>query len=421
MNAIVVHPTDPRADMSSLTRALSAARAGDVLLVGPGTYSPAQTGETLPLRIPPGVTVEGAGKDVCVIDGAGLFEPSFNPIRPDLAAVVLDDGASLSGVTVTNGGGHGIGVPSGAAATIRNCLVSRHGDHGVFLCGVAEAVITGCVFRDNGLQRFAPALPRGPGARQGHHIFAEARHGQRNRLLITDNTMRGCFADGLAFICFFPEADGVAFSALVARNTIEESERGGLLFSGSFGPSRNHLQIVAVDNILRNNKQFGVSVLTAIPLTDRTPQENVVTALMTGNDIAASPIGVLIQGAVGESHRNMCHVTVDRNRIAACSKNAVRLAAAMGVDGVETRENSLRAVVSRNVITGGAAAVAVQGAGGTATSDCRQNVVTVRLLNNELDAPEEQAIVVSDGRAGNRVAVAEGSQAVTRTDEDLLT
>ncbi|MBI3302893.1 MAG: DUF1565 domain-containing protein [Deltaproteobacteria bacterium] len=418
MSAIVVHPTDPHADAPSLTRALSAAHAGDVVLVGPGSYSPAQTGETLPLRIPAGVAVEGAGRDVCVIDGEGLFAPSFNPIRPDLSVAVLDEGASLSGVTVTNGGGHGVGVPPGVSAMIRNCVISRHGDHGVFLCGVAEAVVTGCVFQDNGLKRFEPALPRGAGARQGHHIFAEARHGQRNRLLITDNTMRGCFADGIAFICFFPEADGVAFSATILRNIIEESERGGLLFSCSFGPAHNRLRIVAADNVLRGNKQFGVSLLTAVPLADKVPQDSLLTALVTGNDITASPIGVLVQGAVSESHRNVCQVTIDRNRIAGCSKNAVRLVGALGVDGVETSENSLQAVVSRNRITGGTPAVAVQGAGGAGNP--QQNAVSVRLLHNEVDAPSEQATVVSDGRVGNRVEVAEGSQAFVRMEGDLL-
>ena len=52
MSAIVVHPTDPQADAPSLTRALNAARVGDIVLVGPGSYSPARTGEILPLRIP---------------------------------------------------------------------------------------------------------------------------------------------------------------------------------------------------------------------------------------------------------------------------------------------------------------------------------------------------------------------------------
>jgi hypothetical protein len=418
MNTIIAHPTDPQADAASLTRALSVARAGDVILVSPGFYSPSRTGETLPLRVPAGVMVEGAGSNECIIAGEGLFEPSFNPVRPEWSVVVFGDGASLGGVTVTDGGGHGIGVPPGVSTTIRNCVISRHGDHGVFLCGVAEAVVTGCVFLNNGVKRFEPTLPRGVGARQGHHIFAEARHGQRNRLVITDNTMRGCFADGIAFICFFPETDSVSCRATVVRNTIEESERGGLLFSCSFGPSHNRYQVFAADNTLNDNKQFGVSILTAVPLADKVPQDSQVAALIAGNTVSNSPIGILIQGAVGEAHGNTCRVTVDRNRVSGCGKNAIRLVGATGVEGVETNENSLRVLVSRNHLAGGAPAVAIQGAGGAGSP--QQNTVKVRLFDNEVVGQPEQTIVVSDGRENNRVEVAEGSQAVRRTDGDVL-
>jgi parallel beta-helix repeat protein len=420
MSAIVVHPQDSHADARSLTQALRIARGGDVVLVGPGVYAPNRTGETLPLRVPAGVAIEGTGSDECILDGEGLFAPSFHPIQPDLSVVVLEEGASLSGVTVTNGGGHGIGIPVGVTAAVRNCTISRHGDHGIFLCGVAEVTISNCLFSDNGLKRFEPALPRGTGARQGHHIFAEARHGQQNRLLITDNTMRSCFADGIAFICFFPEADGVAFSATILRNTIEASERGGLLFSCSFGPAHNRLRIVAADNILRGNKQFGISFLTAVPLADKVPQDSLLTALVAGNEISASPVGVLVQGAAGEAHHNVCRVTIDRNRIASCSRNAIRLIGAMAGDEVPTRDNALHAEVSRNRITGSTPAVLVQGAGGTAKSDPRQNAVHARLIDNVVDAPSAQAIVVSNGRANNQAEVVEGSQAVTRADGDLL-
>jgi len=418
MNTLVVHPTDPQANASSLTRALNMVQAGDVLLINPGLYSSARTGETFPLKVPPGVRVEGAGRDDCIIDGEGQFEPSFNPIRPDLSVVVLDDGASLGGVTVTNGGGHGIGVPPGVSATIRNCTISRNGDHGIFLCGITEIVVTGCVFLDNGLKRFEPPLPRGAGARQGHHIFAEARHGQRNRLVITDNTMRGCFADGIAFICFFPEADSVSFSATIVRNTIEESERGGLLFSCSFGPSRNQFRLIATDNILRGNKQFGLSILAAVPLASKVPQDGQLAALVAGNDISASPIGVLVQGAVSEAHRNGCQVTIDRNRVSDWGKNAIRLVGAIGMEGVETSRNSLQALISRNRLTGNTPAVVVQGAGGGGNP--QQNTVAVRLVGNEVPGQSENALMVSNGRADNRVEVMDDSQAFARVDGDLL-
>ncbi len=418
MRTIVVHPTDEGADASSLTQAFATAQAGDVVLVEPGVYSPSHTKETLPLTVPAGVSVEGVDQDACVIDGAGQFEPSFNPIRPDMSVPLLQDGASLSGVTITNGGGHGVGVPLGAAVVIRNCTINRHGDHGVYLGGAAEAVISGCRFQDNGLKRFEPKLPRGVGARQGHHVFAEARHGRRNRLVVTDNTMRSCFADGVAFICFFPEPDGVAFSATILRNTIEESERGGLLFSCSFGPSQNRYRIIAADNTLRGNKQFGASILTAIPLAERVPQHNQVNAILAGNAISASPIGILVQGAVGETHHNRCEVTIDRNRISSCSKNAVRLVGGVGIEGIATQSNTVQAVVSRNFVAGSIPAIVAQGAGGAGT--LQHNAVQVRFFDNHVEAPHEQSLLVCNGTPGNQVEVTENSQTYLRTESNFL-
>lgn len=417
MRAIRVQPNDPSADAASLTQALQTAQSGDVILLEPGTYAPAQTGEHLPLRIPAGVVVEGAGADACIIDGEGVFEPSFNPIQPDQSVIVVENGASLSGVTVSNGGGHGIGIPVGARATIRNCTIRQHGDHGIFVCGVAEAIITQCLFQHNGHKRFEPKLPRGVGARQGHHIFAEARHGQENRLVVTDSVMQDCFADGIAFICFFPEPDQVLYAATILRNTIESSERGGLLFSCSFGPSHNRFDIVAADNILRKNKQFGINIITALPLADKVPQHNQLHGLFSGNTISESPIGIAIQGAVSEAQHNACTVTLDRNQITDCGKNAVRLVGATGIDGVATEDNTLEAILSRNTIAG---SVVVQGASGPSGSTVRGNTVTVRLERNTGDASDAQNIQVSDGLAANQAIIADGSQAYQRTTQDLL-
>src|SRR5262249_37116793 len=150
------------------------------------------------------------------------------------------------------------------------------------------------------------------------------------------------------------------------------------------------------DNVLRANKQFGLSVLTAVPLADKVPQDSALTALVTGNDISASPIGILIQGAVSEAHYNVCRVTIDRNRISNCRKNALRVVGAIGVEGLDTRENTLQAVVSRNHIAGGMPAVVIQGAGGAGS--LQQNTVKIRLHDNAVDAPPEQAIIISDGR-----------------------
>ena len=421
MNAIYVHPEDARADALTLSTALAMVQAGDVVLVGPGVYAPSRTGEVLPLRIPSGVAIEGAGSDHCIIDGEGLFEPSFGPIQPDLAVVVLGDGSSLSGVEVTNGGGHGIGAPPGISATIRDCAITRHGDHGVYLGGVDQALIVGCTFRDNGLKQFRPRLPRGTGSpQQGHQIFAEARHGQRNQLVIADNAMHGCFADGVGFVCFSSEPDGVVFEATVVRNTVEASGRGGLLFACSFGPSANRQRIVAAGNVLRDNQQYGIQAVVASPHADPVPSGNRLDALFAANEIVGSPVGISVRGAGGECHHNGGDVVIDRNTISARGQHVIRIVGAVGVGGVATADNVLRVVLSRNLLSGSTPSVAVQAAASIPGSETHDNVVGLRLLENQVGGTPEQAFVVSDGPAGNRVEVEAGSQAYSRTRDDLF-
>jgi hypothetical protein len=421
MNAIYVHPENARADAATLSTALAMAQAGDVVLAGPGVYAPSRTGEVLPLRIPNGVAIEGAGSDHCIIDGEGLFEPSFGPIRPDLAVVVLGDGSSLSGVEVTNGGGHGIGAPPGISATVRDCVITRHGDHGVYLAGVDQAVIVGCTFRDNGLKQFRPTLPRGTGSpQQGHQIFAEARHGQRNHLVIADNTMHGCFADGVAFVCFYPEPDGVIFEATIVRNTIEASGRGGLLFACSFGPSANRQRIVAAGNVLRDNRQYGIQAVVASPHADPVPSGNRLDALFAANEIVGSPVGIFIRGAGGECHHNVGDIVIDRNTIFTGDQHAIRVVGAVGVGGVGTTDNVLRVVLSRNLLSGSLPTIAVQAAASIPGSTTHDNVVSLRTIDNQFSGAPEQAFVVSNGPAGNRVEVEAGSQAYSRKTDDLL-
>ena len=45
MRTIIVHPSDPQADASSLTHAFDLSKPSDIVLVQSGQYSPAHTGE----------------------------------------------------------------------------------------------------------------------------------------------------------------------------------------------------------------------------------------------------------------------------------------------------------------------------------------------------------------------------------------
>lgn len=401
MVAIFVHPTDPRADVYSISEALELARAGDVVLVGPGHYSPLRTDEIFPLRVPAGVAVEGAGADLCTLDGEEWSEPSFNPVHLDVALVVLGDRASLTGLTVTNGGGFGVGIPAGVSASVRGCTISGHGGHGLMITGAAETIIQDCQFFQNGRLRFSPALLRSSSPpRQGHHIFAEAYHGRPNRLIVTGNTLRSCYADGIAVACFYAQPDGVEFDAKITNNTIEDSERGGILFSCSFGPSGNRQRIAVRGNTLRGNHHYGIRMVTGSPHSEKVPRENETTALISDNDISASPIGIFVMVGGGEAERNRCRLTIDRNRISEWSDAGLRLVAGLGQTGLTTAGNQLDATVARNELRGPAPAMLIEAAAGPADSELRENLASVHLIANQVEA---EAIDVRHGPTSNRV------------------
>ncbi len=81
---------DGSATYDTLTAAAADAEAGDVIALAAGTYSEAANGETFPVVLTPGLTVQGAGIGATVLDGAyaqGLFEVSWTDGQP----VVLQD------------------------------------------------------------------------------------------------------------------------------------------------------------------------------------------------------------------------------------------------------------------------------------------------------------------------------------------
>ena len=420
MRTLSVHPTDSAADAHSLVRALAAATDGDVVSLMTGVYSPSRTGETLPIEVPAGVTVVGAGRGATVLDGEGLFEPSFNPIRTDLSVLVLGDRTLLSGLTVTNGGGHGVSVGPGTRASIHGCEISRHGQHGVFLAGVAEAVVSGNEFRQNGRRRSEPELPRGGKGHQGHHIFAVAMTGARNRLIITDNSMRDCWADGIGLVCFFDQGDGVTAHATILRNVIEESERGGFLFSASFGPSRNSFVLEAAHNVLRGNRQVGASVTVANPLAGPVPGGNSLALSLLDNEITDSPLGLRLQGGSSEARGNTGRVLVNGNRFARCPTGALHAVAGRATPTGTPSDNRLEVALLGNRFDDcGAPAVVLQAAAGGPAGAAEGNVLAVKMAGN-LGLGSE-AIQVCDGAPRNRVEIVPGSQAYGRAEGPLLT
>ena len=72
---------DGTADYETIGAALTGAEVGDVVALAAGTYSPSTNGEVFPLVVPAGVTLEGAGLELSVIDGEyteGLITTSWS-------------------------------------------------------------------------------------------------------------------------------------------------------------------------------------------------------------------------------------------------------------------------------------------------------------------------------------------------------
>ena len=91
---------------------------------------------------------------------------------------------------------------------------------------------------------------------------------------------------------------------------------------------------------------------------------------------------------------------IDRNTISTRDQHVIRVVGAVGVGGVGTTDNVLRVVLSRNLLSGSMPSVAVQAAASIPGSTTDDNVVGLRLLENQVGGAPEQAFVVSDGSGG---------------------
>lgn len=137
--------------LRTITQAIAAARPGMVIQLAPGTYS-AETGEQFPIRIPKGVTLRGSessrGQGI-EIRGGGRFLSRTQAGQS--VALVLENGAQVKGVTVSNSStrGTGIWVEGGTASILSSTLTGSHRE-GVFLSGSSNVTVQGNVFYRNG-------------------------------------------------------------------------------------------------------------------------------------------------------------------------------------------------------------------------------------------------------------------------------
>ena len=137
----------------TITQALRSAEPNSIVLLAPGVYSIA-TGESFPLLLKPGVTVQGnpnRGDRPVLIQGGGFFQ-SASALERRNATILAADRAGLANVIVTNPtpGGHGLWIEAGSPIILESSFVGSR-NAGIFIAGSGTPIIRGNYFNQNRL------------------------------------------------------------------------------------------------------------------------------------------------------------------------------------------------------------------------------------------------------------------------------
>ncbi|MBD2495512.1 DUF1565 domain-containing protein [Nostoc sp. FACHB-280] len=234
------------APYKTISFALTQAQPGTIIRLAPGNYNQ-ETGETFPLLIKSGVTLQGdeatKGQGV-IITGAGYYT-SRTFARQEIT-ILADNSSTIAGVTVTNPTQRGTGIwVESTSPTIQNSTFTANGREGVFVTGTGNPKIEGNIFVQN----------KGNGV-----SIARAAQGVVRNNLFQDTGF------GLAI--------GGTSTTLVEGNQIIQNQ-DGLFISDSAKP-------VLRKNVIQNNKRDGVvAITTAQP--DLGTNENPGGNLIRGN------------------------------------------------------------------------------------------------------------------------------------------
>ncbi len=111
--------------LKTITRALEIARPNTVVVLAPGRYTKA-SGETFPIQLKPGVTIQGApgsGDRAATIEGGGQF---VSPTRSrQNTAIIAADRAGIAQVAISNPDGYGVWVESANPTILESVFVNN--------------------------------------------------------------------------------------------------------------------------------------------------------------------------------------------------------------------------------------------------------------------------------------------------------
>lgn len=254
----------PIAPFKTLTRALDVAQPHTTIQLAPGVYS-AETGESFPIALKPRVTVQGdpdtRGQDVVIRGGAVFASPNS---QRNITILGGANGATLTGVTVTNPDGEGYGIQiESSSPTIADNTFIGNGQGGIILVGGSASLIRNNFFhlnRANGVSIYGtsrPVVQENVFEQTGTAILVD----HNATPLITGNRMtqnnNGLIVQGEA-------------RPKLRQNSVEGNVHYGLLAIAHARPDLGSTT-EPEDNFFRNNKQGDISLqtLTQTPLSNQ--------------------------------------------------------------------------------------------------------------------------------------------------------
>ncbi|WP_017652087.1 DUF1565 domain-containing protein [Fortiea contorta] len=227
----------------TITFALSKAQPGTLIQLAPGNYSK-ESGETFPLLLKPGVTLQGdesnKGQGILITGGGYYTSKTF--ARQDIT-ILAENGTAIAGLTVTNPNQRGTGVwVESSNPIIKNNTFTNSVREGVFVTGTGNPKIENNIFVQN----------KGNGV-----SVAKSAQGEIRKNLFQDTGF------GLAI--------GGTSTPLIVENEIVQNQ-DGLFISETAKP-------VLRKNVIQNNKRDGViATIGAAPDlgTNESPGSNLI-------------------------------------------------------------------------------------------------------------------------------------------------
>ena len=209
----------------TITQALQVAEPNSVIILATGKYS-AESGETFPLKLKPGVSIQGdpktKGSNITIAGGGTFISPTF--ARQDVT-ILGANSSSLTGVSVSNpnprgyglwiesssptvsentftGSDHdGISVTGNSSPIIRNNYFHHNGANGITIYGTSNPVVRENVFEQTGFginiaQKAAPLLIGNQIIKNRSGVVAQAN----SQPVLRNNIIEGNSEDGVVAI-----------------------------------------------------------------------------------------------------------------------------------------------------------------------------------------------------------------------------